>query len=136
MIQNILINMQITTPFLRKYKDHIQLQGPSSLIMYEINGRLLFFFRDIHIEPKQICNNICNTDKEKCVWVSDFLRELFSISPMCIDYRNIQQLIQLNQQINKNISFGKPCQKHLQYFHQLHQHTCIKFGWALANHML
>lgn len=66
------------------YKKIETLLGPSSLATYEIEGRTILFFRDIHIPPKNICYDKCNP--EKCMWISDFLKDLFKITPKCIDF--------------------------------------------------
>lgn len=85
-IQEILIKQPITNSNLQRYAAYKQLHGPSSLILYMLNGRLLLFFRDVHIEPKETCGSVCNIDQNNCIWISDFFKNLFSNAPMCIDF--------------------------------------------------
>lgn len=85
-LQNALIkSLPVTDIILKKYIDYTTIHGPSSAVLYIINNRTLLFFRDVHIKPKiDFCNKNCNFNK--CIWVSDFLKDLFMNSPMCIDF--------------------------------------------------
>jgi len=86
-INNVMANtLPITDTNLKKYLEYTKIHGPSSVILYKLNNRLLLFFRDVHIEPKKQCNDSCSIDKNNCVWISDFLKDLFTNAPSCIDF--------------------------------------------------
>lgn len=73
---------------LLKYLEYKQIIGPSSLVAYKINfnNKILLFFRDVHIEPEQKCNQLCDVLNNKCIWIGDLLKDLFTVAPMCIDF--------------------------------------------------
>lgn len=79
-------SLPVTDINLQRYLEYTKIHGPSSMILYKINNRLILFFRDVHTEPEKQCDVGCNTDKNNCVWISDFLKDLFTNAPMCIDF--------------------------------------------------
>jgi hypothetical protein len=68
--------------FLDNYKNLDFLVGPSNIISFNINNKLIILFGDKHIEPKKICNNTKPSEK----WIHNFLINLFKNSPICIDF--------------------------------------------------
>jgi len=84
-INNRQINIQ-NHIILKRYLEYTKLHGPSSVILYKLNNRLLLFFRDVHIERIKQCDDLCFVDKSNCVWISDFLKDLFINASMCIDF--------------------------------------------------
>lgn len=67
---------------IEKFKNIQIIFGPSSVVLYKINNKPVLFFQDVHQVPEQSCY-IKNTDK---MWITDFLKELFLFSPVCIDF--------------------------------------------------
>ncbi|QKF93512.1 hypothetical protein QKU48_gp0054 [Fadolivirus algeromassiliense] len=86
--QDLLKSMEIANAmeFIKKYKDFKQLLGPSSIVVYKINNKLLILLQDIHKDPDKECNETCS--KNGCNWIHEFLEDLFIRSPVCIDFFN------------------------------------------------
>lgn len=69
---------------LHKMRTYTTILGPVALLVYKINNKLIFLFADSHEQPKDICYTKCDTDK--CKWIHEFLYDLFTTSPICIDF--------------------------------------------------
>ena len=72
--------------FIQNCEMYKRIMGPSGLAVYNINDKIVFLFKDIHIEPVEKCITSCDIEKEKCVWINDLFNELFIASPFCIDF--------------------------------------------------
>jgi len=71
--------------FIKKYKDLNIMLGPNGVSMHKTKNKLIIFFEDIHESPNKECQTVIDADK-KSVWIDIFLKELFEISPSCIDF--------------------------------------------------
>lgn len=77
-------NIQISN-FFDKYKDIKRILGPSGVVMYKINDNIpIIFFQDVHEYPEPTKCKL--EDTKDNVWIDDFFKELFKISPQCIDF--------------------------------------------------
>lgn len=85
---------------LKKFGLCKQIMGVDGLILYEINGKYVFLFQDWHGKPTDNCNNICQLTTYNCIWIQHFLRDLFLVSPFCIDFFHETMMF---LQIPKNI---------------------------------
>lgn len=68
--------------YIDDYRNLNYLVGPSNIISFNINNKLIILFGDKHIEPEKICNNSKPSEK----WIHNFLLNLFKNSPICIDF--------------------------------------------------
>lgn len=71
---------------IKKYESLKMILGPSGLTLYKTNDKYIFLLDDYHIEPIEKCSKECNIDKSNCIWISEFLNDLFLVSPFCIDF--------------------------------------------------
>jgi hypothetical protein len=72
------------TEFIHKYginTNYTTILGPSGVILNKIGSKYILYFQDFHVEPKPECNT-----PTQSVWIDDFLKELFEVTPSCIDF--------------------------------------------------
>lgn len=92
--------------FIEKYKNFGQIIGPSSIVVYKINNKLIILFQDVHTEPSKECNATCS--KNGCEWIHEFLEQLFIKSPVCIDFFNeTTNFLQMSKGRKENIQESK-----------------------------
>lgn len=70
---------------LTQYLNYSALFGPTGINMYELNGKTIIFFNDLHVAPDILCESI-KKNTENIVWIDKFLKELFLKSTVCIDF--------------------------------------------------
>lgn len=93
---------------INKYEHFEEILGPSGLILYELNNKYVFLLQDVHIKPTKKCKDVCKLNPDGCVWINTFLKDLFLVSPFCIDY--FHETITFLQIPTANI--GKSITKH------------------------
>ena len=72
--------------FLQTFKNLKKIIGPSSLKVFMIDGKILFFFNDLHEPPAGGCYGDCGDRDQYCAKFDELMDHLFRVSPVCVDF--------------------------------------------------